>query len=106
MARHRIRDLAVVTLGTRPAIPAERHAERLRRLAELAADRGLDGVVIGVGPDLDYLTGYRAMPLERLTALAIGGGSRGPTLVVPRLELAAAEAGIRPSLEIQTWEET
>jgi Xaa-Pro aminopeptidase len=95
-----------VTLGTRPAIPAERHAERLRRLAELAADRGLDGVVIGVGPDLDYLTGYRAMPLERLTALAIGGGSRRPTLVVPRLELAAAEAGIRPSLEIQTWEET
>jgi Xaa-Pro aminopeptidase len=95
-----------VTLGTRPAIPAERHAERLRRLAELAADRGLDGIVIGVGPDLDYLTGYRAMPLERLTALAIGGGSRRPTLVVPRLELAAAEAGIRPSLEIQTWEET
>ncbi len=46
------------------------------------------------------------MPLERLTALAIGGGSDGPTLVVPRLELAAAEAGIRPSLEIQTWEET
>jgi Xaa-Pro aminopeptidase len=95
-----------VTLGTRPAIPAERHAERLRRLAELAADRGLDGIVIGVGPDLDYLTGYRAMPLERLTALAIGGGSRRPKLVVPRLELAAAEAGIRPSLEIQTWEET
>jgi Xaa-Pro aminopeptidase len=95
-----------VTRGTRPAIPAERHAERLRRLAELAADRGLDGIVIGVGPDLDYLTGYRAMPLERLTALAIGGGSGGPTLVVPRLELAAAEAGTRPSLEIQTWEET
>ena len=95
-----------MTLGIRPAIPAERHAERLRRLAKLAADRGLDGIVIGVGPDLDYLTGYRAMPLERLTALAIGGGSRRPTLVVPRLELAAAEAGIRPSLEIQTWEET
>ena len=95
-----------MTLGTRPAIPAERYAERLRRLAELAADRGLHGIVIGVGPDLDYLTGYRAMPLERLTALAIGGGSRPPTLVVPRLELAAAEAGIRPSLEIQTWEET
>ncbi len=95
-----------MTLGTRPAFRAERHAARLRRLAELAADRGLDGIVIGVGPDLDYLTGYRAMPLERLTALAIGGGSRRPTLVVPRLELAAAEAGIRPSLEIQTWEET
>ncbi len=95
-----------MTVAARPSIPAERYAERLRRLGELAAERGLEGVVIGGGPALDYLTGYRAMPLERLTALAIGGSASEPTLVVPRLELAAAEAGVVPELAIQTWEET
>jgi Xaa-Pro aminopeptidase len=93
------------TLPTRPSIPAERYADRLRRFAELVADRGLAASLIGVGPDLDYLTGYRAMPLERLTLLAVVAG-HAPTLVVPRLEEPAARAGLRTEVEIATWMET
>ncbi len=88
-----------------PTIPAERYAERLERLAALVIERGLDAVLIGVGPDLDYLTGYRAMPLERLTMLAMVAG-RPPALVVPRLEEPAARAGCRPPVDIATWMET
>jgi Xaa-Pro aminopeptidase len=89
----------------RPEVPAARYRERLDRLAALSAARGFDGVFVGVGPDLAYLTGYRALPLERLTMLAVVHGS-APVLVVPRLERGAAEAGLRIPLEIRTWEET
>jgi Xaa-Pro aminopeptidase len=94
-----------MTIVTRPTIPATRYAERLRQLAERGAADGLDALLIGVGPDLDYLTGYRAMPLERLTMLVIP--ARGePTLTVPRLEEPAAEAGLRTPVAIRTWTET
>jgi Xaa-Pro aminopeptidase len=92
--------------AARPTIPAERHDERLRRLAELAAARGLDGVIIGVGSDLEYLTGYRAIVTERLTAVSVGAPSSQPVLLVPRLERPAAEVGLRASIRIATWEET
>jgi Xaa-Pro aminopeptidase len=91
--------------ATPPRIPAERYAERLRRLAALVEERGLAAALISVGPDLDYLTGYRAMPLERLTMLAVVAGE-APVLVVPRLEEPAARAGARTELEIATWMET
>jgi Xaa-Pro aminopeptidase len=90
---------------TKPTIPAERYAERLRRFGDLVAERGLVAALIGVGPDLDYLTGYRAMPLERLTMLVVVAGA-APVLVVPRLEEPAARAGTRTALEIATWVET
>ena len=90
---------------TPPRIPAERYAERLRRLGDLVGERGLAAALIAVGPDLDYLTGYRAMPLERLTMLAIVAG-RAPVLIVPRLEEPAAQAGVRTAVEIRTWMET
>jgi Xaa-Pro aminopeptidase len=86
-------------------IPAERYAERLGRLGGLVGKRGLDAVLVGVGPDLEYLTGYRAMPLERLTMLVVPAGAR-PLLVVPRLERAAATAELRTAVEIATWGET
>jgi Xaa-Pro aminopeptidase len=91
--------------STRPRIPAERYAERLRHLAALVEDRGLAAALIAVGPDMDYLTGYRAMPLERLTMLAVVAG-QSPVLVVPRLEEPAARAGTRTPVEIATWMET
>ncbi len=88
-----------------PPIPAARYADRLDRLAELVAERGLAAALVGVGPDLDYLTGYRAMPLERLTMLAVVAG-RAPVLLVPRLEQPAAAAGLRTPVEVVTWMET
>ncbi|HYH91726.1 MAG TPA: Xaa-Pro peptidase family protein [Candidatus Saccharimonadales bacterium] len=91
--------------ASRPTIPASRYAERLRRAGEAAAAGGFDALLIGVGPDLWYLTGYLAMPLERLTMLVVAPG-RDPVLVVPRLEAAAAQAGLRTPLETRTWDET
>ena len=52
---------------------------RLRRLAELAAARGTDLVLVAPGPDLRYLTGYDAKPLERLTCLVVPSGPTTPT---------------------------
>lgn len=93
---------------TRPAIPAARFAERLTRARGLAAGRGLDALLVGVGPDLHYLTGYDAMPLERLTMLVVPAA--GPlTLVVPRLEAMPARGcpAVRAgAVAIATWEET
>jgi Xaa-Pro aminopeptidase len=94
-----------MTTAERPSIPAERFADRLARAITATEHAGLEALLIGVGSDLRYLTGYAAMPLERLTMLLIRPG-RAPVIVVPRLERPAAVAGIRTPLEIRTWEET
>jgi Xaa-Pro aminopeptidase len=94
-----------VTLAERPVIPAARFAERLERAAGASAAAGLDALLIGVGSDLRYLTGYAAMPLERLTMLVIPAGDV-PFIVVPRLERGAAEAGVHTPIDIVTWDET
>ncbi len=94
-----------MTLADRPVIPGSRYAERLVRAVGGTAAAGLDALLIGVGADLRYLTGYEAMPLERLTLLVIVPG-RDPVLVVPRLERSAAESGLRTPVQIVTWDET
>lgn len=94
-----------MTLAERPVIPASRYAERLARATQETSAAELDALLIGVGADLRYLTGYEALPLERLTMLVLVPG-RDPVLVVPRLERGAAEAGVRTAIEIATWDET
>lgn len=64
------------------------YAQRLSAAASAAADAGLTGLVITPGYDLRYLVGSRAQTFERLTALVLPA-SGDPTIVVPRLELAA-----------------
>src|SRR6202011_4106146 len=64
------------------------YAKRLRAAAAAAADAGLGGLVITPGYDLRYLVGSRAQTFERLTALVLPADG-APTVVVPRLELAA-----------------
>jgi Xaa-Pro aminopeptidase len=91
--------------GTRPTIPPERFAQRLEHAASAATEHGVDALLIGLGSDLRYLTGYDAMPLERLTLLVVGPGER-PFIVVPRLEQAAAQAGLRNPVRIVAWGET
>ena len=44
-----------------------------------------DAVVVSVGPDLEYLTGYSAHELERLNVLVLMSGQE-PTMIMPRLE--------------------
>src|SRR3954466_10428767 len=70
------------------------------RMGEL----GVDVLLLSVGPDLPYLTGYEAMPLERLTMLVLPREGQA-TLVVPRLE--APRVVERPDVfTIHPWEET
>ena len=77
---------------------------RWQRAQQAAADRGIDALLITPGADLRYLTGYVALPLERLTCLVLAS-SGDPTLVVPALERAAAVAsGI--DVDVATWNET
>jgi len=94
---------------------------RLDLAAAAAADSGLAALLLTPGPDLRYLTGYDATQLERLTCLVVpaagppgrpadsgAGGRRGPFLVVPRLELPAAQASPAGGLglEMIAWDET
>ncbi|MFS6531103.1 Xaa-Pro peptidase family protein [Microbacterium aurugineum] len=67
--------------------PASVYSARLSRAASLAADAGLDTIVVGPGPDLQYLVGVEGDTIERLTALVLAPGAT-PTVVVPRMELA------------------
>ena len=94
-----------MTVAARRTIPAARYRDRLAGAVAATERAGLDALLVGVGSDLRYLTGYEAMPLERLTMLVVRPGER-PRIVVPRLERAAAEAGLRTPIEIATWEET
>ncbi len=79
-------------------------AERAERVRSRMGELGVDAVLLSVGPDLPYLTGYEAMPLERLTMLVVPRDGDA-TLVVPRLE--AARVVLRPEVfTLRSWAET
>jgi Xaa-Pro aminopeptidase len=82
-------------------------AKRLSDAAAAAGQAGLDALLLTPGPDLRYVCGYDAHALERLTCLAVPAAG-DPFLVVPRLELPAAQASPaeRLGLELVAWEET
>jgi Xaa-Pro aminopeptidase len=89
-------------------ITAQRYGERLGKAADAVGSGGQGALLIGVGPELEWLIGYAAVALERLTMLVVPATGR-PTLVVPRLELGAALAspGAAAGLvELATWGET
>ncbi len=77
---------SVDAVSTLP-FPASVYAARLDRAVALAADAGLDAIIVGPGPDLQYLVGVEGDTIERLTALVLGPGLAA-TVVVPRMELA------------------
>jgi Xaa-Pro aminopeptidase len=79
-------------------------ADRVDRVRARMAEVGVDVLCLSVGPDLPYLTGYSAMPLERLTMLVLPRDG-GATLVVPALE--APRVVERPGVfTIRPWGET
>ena len=68
------------------------------------AAAGVDVLLVSVGSDLPYLTGYEAMPLERLTMLVLPRDGEA-TLVIPRLEAPrVAERG--DAFRLRPWNET
>src|SRR3954454_4344178 len=94
---------ARVRTETSPLVTVDRvHAAR-----EIAAETGIDLLVLTPGSDLRYLSGYHAHPLERLTALVVPRCDE-PFLVVPRLEAPMVDAGPAGGLglEVLAWDET
>jgi Xaa-Pro aminopeptidase len=80
---------------------------RLEAARDGARRAGVDALLVTPGPDLFYLTGYRAVALERLTCLVLPA-TGDPVLVAPRLEVPAAQASPLGALgvPIHGWAET
>ncbi len=79
-------------------------AERQARVRAAMAARGVDVLLVSVGPDLPWLIGYEAMPLERLTMLVLPREGEA-TLVVPELEVPRVVE--RPdTFAVRGWGET
>ncbi|MFW2336497.1 M24 family metallopeptidase [Ilumatobacter sp.] len=80
------------------------HLDRLDRVRAAMGEQGVDTLLLSVGHDLPYLTGYLAMPLERLTMLVVPRDGDA-TLLIPRLEAPRVEP--QPGVfELEPWDET
>ncbi len=77
---------------------------RVRAARGLMARRGIDAMVLSVGSDLPYFTGYVAMPLERLTMLVLPVAGTA-VLIVPKLE-APRVVEIPDLFDVRPWGET
>ncbi|MDP9464214.1 MAG: aminopeptidase P family protein [Actinomycetota bacterium] len=80
------------------------YLDRVNRARARMGDADIDVLLASVGRDLPYLTGYEAMPLERLTMLVVPKDG-DVTLVVPRME--APRVVDRPEVfTLLPWNET
>ncbi len=84
---------------------------RWNQLNARLAVENIDGLVITGGSDMEYLTGYKAMPLERITALvalapdADNPEPPKPTLYVPELE--RARVADNPEIfDLEGWDDS
>lgn len=77
---------------------------RMERVRERMAELDVDVLLLSTGPELPWLTGYAAMPLERLTMLVLPRFGEAQ-LLVPRLE--APRVTERPdAFTLLPWDET
>src|SRR5688500_16504308 len=79
-------------------------ARRAERARERMGELGVDALLLSLGADLPWLTGYTAMPLERLTMFVLPREGDA-TLVVPRLEAPRVEPH-HEQFDVRAWEET
>ena len=80
------------------------YLNRMARVRAEMAAQGVDVLLVSVGHDMPYLSGYEAMPLERLTMLVVPRDGDAK-LVVPRLE--APRVVEQPGVfDVITWDET
>ncbi len=87
--------------GTQRDVARRARWERVRgRMADLS----VDCLLLSLGADLPWLTGYTAMPLERLTMLVLPIDDAA-ILVVPRLEEPRVEP-VPDLFAIRAWDET
>ncbi len=80
------------------------YLDRIKRARVEMQRAGVDALILSVGHDLPYLTGYLAMPLERLTLLVVPREGVA-SLIIPRLE--APRVRELPSVfSLVPWNET
>lgn len=80
------------------------YLDRVNRARVEMQRAGVDALILSVGHDLPYLTGYLAMPLERLTLLVLPREGAA-SLIIPRLE--APRVRELPSVfSLVPWNET
>lgn len=80
------------------------YLDRINRVQHEMVRTGVDALILSLGHDLPYLTGYHAMPLERLTLLVVPRGAKA-SLIIPRLE--APRVHEVPSVfSLVPWNET
>jgi Xaa-Pro aminopeptidase len=93
-----------MSAGTTSAASASAaRAQRVARVRQTMAAAGVDALLLSLGADLPWLTGYVAMPLERLTMLVLPLEGEA-TLVVPELEAPRVEPD--PDVfRVQPWAE-
>jgi Xaa-Pro aminopeptidase len=82
-------------------VPDFDFSARMRSAQTLMAEEQVEVMLLSVGADLPYFTGYQAMPLERLTMLVMRLDAE-PALVVPQLEAPRVEPG---PFRVQSWGE-
>jgi len=79
-------------------------AERLERARQAMRAQGVDVALLSLGLDMPYLTGYNAMPLERLTMLVLPANGDA-VMVIPRLEAPRVQP--MPNVfSLHPWNET
>ena len=80
------------------------YSHRMARVRARLQELGVDVLMLSIGADLPWLTGYEALETERLTMLVLPREGDA-TLVVPRLEAARVEE--QPKVfSIVAWDET
>ncbi|HEY7564223.1 MAG TPA: Xaa-Pro peptidase family protein [Acidimicrobiia bacterium] len=78
------------------------YKHRIAAARVLMEEAGADVLLLSIGADLPYFTGYQAMPLERLTMFVLRRDGDS-VLVVPELEAPRVGAG---PFELHPWSET
>lgn len=80
--------------------PDSARVARLARVRQAMAAQGVDVLVLSLGADLPWLSGYEAMPLERPTALVLPKDGEAvlfvPELEAPRVRQNEAAFTLRP----------
>ncbi|HXY44868.1 MAG TPA: aminopeptidase P family protein [Acidimicrobiales bacterium] len=84
--------------------PVLARGERLARTRDAMRAADVDVLLLSLGADLPWLTGYEAMPLERITMLVLPADDEA-TLVVPALEAPRVPHDAR-LFALRPWRET
>ena len=102
-ATRRVTGLKFMTSGAKPIAPAERNA-RITKLQGLLQQQRIAALWVDTGSTLDYFTGVRWHPSERVTAAVIPASGKA-VIVTPFFEEPTIHEMLQIPAEIRTWQE-